>query len=265
MTRQHIMVVGGSGILGLNLMHELKKSHDVTVLLHHRHISDKDCHIRHYEFTDQSSLDALVSSIKPSMIINAIGFTNVDECEQKTDESRFVNTTIPEMLARSAQKHQLKFVHISTDHLFGDAGCLYTEDDVPAPLNVYAKTKLDAEHLVMSHHEDALVIRTNFFGPSPSYHLSLSDQIINALEQGDQIEMLDDITYTPVLTTALIDMMMRLVEVEATGIFNVSSDTPVSKYDFAVMLAKQYGLPLNKIKPIQKTNLAETIKRPRHL
>lgn len=259
------MVVGGSGILGLNLVHELKKHYELTVLLHNRHISDKDCCIRHYKFTDQNSLDNLVDAVKPSMIINAIGFTNVDLCNQKVDECRFVNTTIPKMLALTCQSKNIKFVHISTDQLFGDKGSLFSEKDSPEPLNIYAQTKLDSERLVLSLNPDSLVLRTNFFGPSPHYHLSISDFIISALKNGDEINMLDDITYTPVLTTVLIDLMLRLVKKNARGVFNISSDTAISKYDFAVMVAKQYNLPVGNIKPIQKHKLVEAVKRPKHL
>ena len=51
-------------------------------------------------------------------------------------------------------------VHYSTDFVFdGEKGAPYTEDDKPAPINVYGKTKLDAELAVASITDNHLILR----------------------------------------------------------------------------------------------------------
>lgn len=265
-----ILITGGSGILGLTLIHELKRHHDVMAMVHRRHISDADCPVHHYEFTDQASLDELVKSLNPDLIINTIGLTSVDECEERVQDSVFTNSTIAEMLAKAVAGEKIRFVHISTDHIFKDKDSAdgfesYGEDAKPEPQNIYGKTKREGEVLVQTADPDSLILRTNFFGPSPSYHASISDQIITALSSSEDIEMFDDVMFTPVLASALAAMMMDLVSIKAKGIFNIASDTPLSKYDFAMKIAEVYDLPKKHIKKVSTSGVIENVKRPKNL
>src|SRR5690606_10325884 len=88
----------------------------------------------------------------PEVIINVAAYNAVDAAEAAPAAARAVNAAGAENLARSAAETGARLVHISTDYVFGDqsparaAG--YTEDDIPAPLNEYGRSKLLGERLV---------------------------------------------------------------------------------------------------------------------
>ena len=81
----------------------------------------------------------------------------------------------PKKLAQISLETGSKLIHISTDHLYDGTKDIYTEDDLVSPLNVYGKTKAQAENEVLSINPKALIVRTNFYGWGLSYRKSFSD------------------------------------------------------------------------------------------
>ena len=111
----------------------------------------------------------------------------------------YANIQIAKSLASVCSKKKIKFIHISTDHLFDGTKSYYTENDTKSPLNNYAKTKSQAEDEILALNKDALIIRTNFFGWGPSYKNSFSDKkFLSTLESDKKIELFEDVFYSPI-------------------------------------------------------------------
>ena len=60
----------------------------------------------------------------------------------------------------------------------------------------------------------------------------------------------------------LILYIHELIEKSASGIYNVVSDNRISKYDFGILIAKEFDLDETLIKPIQFSNQVGLVKRP---
>src|SRR6185503_4672232 len=134
----------------------------------------------------------LVNRLQPEWVINCAGFANVDECERDPERAHLLNAELPRNLAAACAEAGVGLVHISTDSVFDGARGSYTEDDEPAPVNVYAQTKLEAERAVKEQFPDALILRTNFIGLSPSRSVGLADWISSRLESGERIQGFTD-------------------------------------------------------------------------
>ncbi|MGI6251801.1 MAG: SDR family oxidoreductase, partial [Anaerolineaceae bacterium] len=70
------------------------------------------------DLSNSQSLRQLVSEVKPSIIINAAAYTNVDKAESEPDLARAINATGPTVLAEEAKKIGAVFVHYSTDYVY---------------------------------------------------------------------------------------------------------------------------------------------------
>jgi dTDP-4-dehydrorhamnose reductase len=157
---------------------------------------------------------------------------------------------------------KIPLVHISTDHLFPGTDALADEDFPISPVNIYGRTKAEAELRVLKENPDTLVIRTNFYGWGTSYRQSLSDFIIRALRAGQKVELFDDVFYTPILVETLAQATHDLMTLNAKGVFNVVGSQRLSKFDFGLRLAKEFGLDQCLIKATQITKKQSLIKRP---
>ncbi|MEK9964287.1 MAG: sugar nucleotide-binding protein, partial [Betaproteobacteria bacterium] len=79
---------------------------------------------------------------KPACIVNAAAYTQVDLAESEEEKAFAVNSTAVEILAKYAFDHDATLVHYSTDYVFdGETTAPYLETDLPAPINVYGKSK----------------------------------------------------------------------------------------------------------------------------
>lgn len=152
-----------------------------------------------------------------------------------------VNITLAQNVALATAHQGIKLVHISTDHLFAGDQPLMTEEDIIEPCNIYASTKAGAEKAVQVN-KQSLIIRTNFYGWGPSYRSSFSDVIISSLRKGKPITLFENVYYSPILAETLVELVHHLLNFEAQGIFHVVSSSRISKYQFGMMLAKQFQL-----------------------
>ena len=109
-------------------------------------------------------LETAIGEFEPAIIINTVALTNVDICESDPDLAYTLNVKSARYAAISAKTLGAKLVHISTDQLFEGERANLTEEDSPCPINVYGRTKRQAEIVVLEEDPRALVLRTNFYG-----------------------------------------------------------------------------------------------------
>ena len=206
-----------------------------------------------------------IDILKPDIIIHTAGLTSVELCEENPQLAQAVNVEFAGNVALTCYQKGIQLVHISTDHLFSGDPLMADESLPTSAMNVYGKTKALAEKLVLQNCPKGLIIRTNFYCWSPSYRSSFSDKIINTLRQGKELNLFDDVFYTPILAEKLILVVHKLIESRECGIFNVVGDDRISKYHFGLAVAKQFGLNANLIKRSKMKERPELVKRPQDM
>jgi dTDP-4-dehydrorhamnose reductase len=143
MVIMRILVTGASGMLGQDIVNTFADAgHEVVA-------TDR----ADLDITNPEAVEATIAKIIPDAIINTAAFNFVDKIE---DPAVFplayaINTEGPGNLARAASKHNIPFVHYSTDYVFaGDKPDGYVETDKPNPISKYGKTKAAGEKLVQA-------------------------------------------------------------------------------------------------------------------
>jgi len=260
--KQRILITGGSGLLAVNWALAARDRCLITLGIHKRTVSVSGTRTRSIDLESVDGLFRVFEEESPSVVIHTVGLTSVEKCEAEPEHARHVNVGLASNVAQACARLGIKLVHISSDHLFSGQESLLDEDHPVAPLNVYGKTKAEAESRVLDCHPQALVIRTNFYAWGTSYRHSFSDFVIESLRGGKNLTLFQDVFYSPILAEAAIQAIHDLIDLKAIGVFNAVSDERISKYDFGRMVTEQFGLPTQGITPGFFADQRAMVQRP---
>ena len=251
-----LLVTGASGFLGGTIAAEaLASGRAVVGAVHQRTLEQPGLRTLSVDLTESSAAKELVNRLQPEWVINCAGFANVDECERDPERAHLLNVELPRNLAAACAEAGVGLVHVSTDSVFDGRRGGYAEDDEPAPVNVYAQSKLEGERAVQEHFPEALVVRTNFIGISPSRTVGLADWISSRLESGERIQGFDDVMFAPLLTNEVARIIFGAMETRLKGLYHATARNIMTKYDFAVSLATALGLDTDLV---ERASLAES-------
>ena len=265
MKKQKILITGGSSLLALNWIISVKDRYDIIITLHKQEVQLDGVQTLFLSLDSKESIEAVLKQYSPTFVIHTTALTDIEECEKDPELARKVNVELAINVASACNYCKVRLAHISTDHLFSGYGEFHKETNKPSPLNVYAKTKLDAENEVLKAYSKALIIRTNFFGWGPSYRHSLTDKIIYALRNGDSIILFDDVFFTPILASELANNVHRLLDLGESGIINIVGNERLSKYEFGLKVAYIFGLNSDLIKKSSIEDNSNLTLRPKDM
>lgn len=259
---ESILITGGSGLLATNWAVSARGRYDITLGVHNRDVSLAGVNSKVIDLDSMDGIVHVLKELKPKFVVHTAGLANVERCETEPAMAQHVNVNIARNVAQACAALRVKLIHVSTDHLFSGEDPLLGEEEDVSPLNVYAKTKAEAEQIVLQVEPTTIVIRTNFFCWGPKYRRSFSDFVIDALRAGKKLVLFQDVFYTPILVEEVVKVVEELVAINASGIFNVVGDDRISKYEFGRSLAQEFGLDLDKIVPTFFVNETGLVQRP---
>ncbi len=265
MKKKKILFFGGSGLLALNWANKIYKSWEVILLKHKRNICFQHAKIMEFEKISKSNIIEVINKENPNLVVNCAAITEVEKCEEEKDNANLVNSVLPEIIANACKLMNIKFIHISTDHLFDGKSSFYQEDNPKSPLNNYGKTKDNAEEKILLENPEALIVRTNFFGWGTSYRYSFSDWIIKSLRESKSIKLFSDVYFTPIYIQELVKIIHILIDKNKQGIFNVVSKERISKFEFGIKIANIFKYPLSLISPISIEDISLMAQRPKDM
>src|SRR5262245_37934442 len=159
-----ILVTGASGLLGANLiMTALEEGLEVAGLYHQHQVNLPGATLLAADLTNKSEVERIFTDLRPEGVIHCAAVSNVDWCEDHPDVAREVNVAASAAIADIANKANAQFLYISTDSVFDGLRGNYAESDDPAPVNIYARSKLEGEREVLRCHPFAAVARINLY------------------------------------------------------------------------------------------------------
>ena len=262
--KKTFIISGATGLLANEIYKYLSKFKKNNVFLSHYKKEKSNKKILIFDYSKIQSIYRILEEYKCDVFIHTAGLTNIEQCEKNKKNARFANIKITENLIKACKKSKkkIKFIYISTDQLFdGKIKAGYSEISRVRPLNFYAKTKALSEQFIKKNYTNYLILRTNFFGRGNKYKLSFSDRIIKNLKTGKKINLFSNVTFNPISIHALVRIILKLNNLNSKGIFNVSSDIPITKYKLGVRIAtlKGYNKKLINATRLEDLNLT---KRP---
>jgi dTDP-4-dehydrorhamnose reductase len=260
-----LFITGISGLLGLNVAFAARGRFEVAGSYRSHPIAADGVAAVAADARDPVEMARVLDRVRPDVVLHTVGLSSVDGCEDDPEAAFDVNCGAAREMARLTHARGIRLVHVSTDHLFDGTKPGRREDDALAPLNVYAKTKAEAEHAVLAEDPAALVVRTNFYGWGTSVRTSFSDWILAGLGAGRTLTMFEDVFFSPILVNDLADALFALIEGKASGVLNVAGGERLSKHAFAQEAAEVFGLPSGSLRAVSVDSVALRAPRPRDM
>jgi len=245
------LVTGAAGFLGANLGKHLQGRAHRVGLARTAAVDNYD-HIVTGDLADPRALEAVVTQVQelhPDVIVHAAAMATHEACEEHPDSAHQVNAVAAAAIGEAAARVGARFILISTDAVFDGSRGHYTEEDTPIPFSTYGRTKLAGERLTLEANPDSLVVRTNFFGWSPSGSRSILEFFVNNLRSGMPVKGFTDFTVTSAYVGVLCEVLEELAATDTTGLLHVTSPDALSKYEFGVAVAEEFGLDFGLITP----------------
>ncbi|CUU53870.1 dTDP-4-dehydrorhamnose reductase [Parafrankia irregularis] len=234
-----VLVLGGDGMLGGELVRRLVRDHDVTATVRAHAPSSPspaDRVLCGVDVCHPESLVDVFAETRPDAVVNAVGLTARRVGEQGMQAAIEVNALFPHRLARLCGAAGARLVHVSSDCVFSGRLGEYHEDDVPDPVDAHGMTKLLGELT----EPGTLTLRTSVLGlETAAVPAGLVEWFLSAT---GRIPGYRRVVYSGV-TTAEFARFVHLALVghpDLSGVWHLASE-PITKFDLLTMLADRLG------------------------
>lgn len=235
-----ILVLGGDGMLGHQLLKQLSSRHTMAVTLR----QDKSCYDAFSLFSDDNSffgidvrnidrVTEVMAQFKPDAVVNCVGIIKQRPSAKQSILSLEINALLPHRLAVLCRLAGARLVHMSTDCVFSGTKGNYLESDASDARDLYGRSKFLGE----VEDESCITLRSSIIGHELSRKSSLLEWV---LAQEGTVKGYKKAIFSGFTTIEMSRIIERVlvVETEAHGVFQVSSD-PIDKY-YLLLLIKKY-------------------------
>ena len=248
-----VLIIGVRGQLGRTLYKYLSKFYNL--------LDDSLDEVKSLDITNRNSLEKIISIYSPDYVINCAAATNVDKCESSREWAYDVNVNgIKNIIASTSPT--TKIIHISTDYIFDGKKESFDEEDLPNPLSYYGKIKLESENVLRSSNREYLIFRTSvIFG---NYGNNFYTWVMDSFLKNKKISIVTDQISNPTWTWSFSEAIYKSMLNNLSGIYHFAGDDVVSRYEFALKIAKINNFTSENIIPIKTKELKQLAKRPKY-
>ena len=227
------------------------------------------------DLADFSGVRDLIRTVKPDILLNPAAYTAVDNAEEEPELVRRVNGIAPGVLAKEMKKLGGALIHYSTDYVFdGKKNTLYNEQDTPLPINVYGRTKLEGEQLVMDAGATYVTFRTSWvYGMRRGGFIN---KVIQWAQQQKIIHIVDDQfgspTWARMLAQATAHVLMQggsnVLDYlqQYRGLYHLAGNGEASRYEWVKTILEHYpgkeDLEVMQILPAKSQDFPSKANRP---
>jgi len=226
------LILGAEGLLG----------RDLIAVMEHRGWEVRGLGRSEVDVTDRKRVEEVVGAWGRGWIVNLAAYTDVDGAEGSPDAAFAVNRDGAGIVARAARKAGTRLLHLSTDYVFdGRRSVPYRPDDLPSPLNVYGRSKLEGEEAVAGYGSRPLTVRTSWlYGAGGRDFL---DAVLERGRKGEPVKVVSDQRSRPTWARSLASTLSVLMERDAAGVLHAGDGGDASWWELATEAFRLAGLP----------------------
>lgn len=251
----------GSGLLGSKLAGIVVNEFTMLTTYKEHPPTTENYKSYYLDIINERDVTVLIKKLNPNYIIHTAALTDVDHCERDKRLAWNINVEGTKHIAEASKETGAKLIYISTDYVFDGEKGMYKENDPTNPIDYYGKTKLQGEKVVNGLRDYIIVRPSVLYGWNPT-KLNFVTWVIQVLKEGNEVRIVKDQFNTPTLADNLAELILTLIEKEECGIFHLSGSERISRFDFALKIAKIFDLNTDLIKPIASDQLNWIAKRP---
>jgi dTDP-4-dehydrorhamnose reductase len=253
-----VAVIGGNGQLGRDVgLAFADEGHAVTNLTH-----------QEIEVSSLASVREALGALRPELVVNASAFHHVEKCEADPALAFAVNGIGTRNLGQITEETGAALMHVSTDYVFdGHKNAPYTEEDAPAPLNVYGNTKLSGEFFARSTNPRHFVVRTSaIYGENPCRAkggLNFVELMLKLSKERKELRVVDDEFVSPTPTAQLARQLVVLSRSSDYGLYHATSEGSCSWFEFAATIFELTNTHI-RLEPARPGEFPAKVPRPKY-
>ena len=247
-----VLITGSNGLLG-------------TALVKQAAFTDYEVVSTQVDIRNAPAVREVIEKVQPTAVLHTAAMTNVDTCELNPKLAYEINVEGTKHVAQAARSVGAKLIAVSSDYVFSGKHGPYSEEDLVGPISVYGLTKLQAERAVFDSGVDYCIARTSvLFDWYVGARTNFVTWLIDTLRDGRETNIVTDQISSPTLTYSAAIMLLALVKQNVQGIFHTAGAESLSRYEFALRIAKCFKLDASLIHPILSADLQQPAQRPIH-
>jgi len=240
-----ILILGGDGMLGHQLLRQWQGQHEVRVTLRR----DPDAYVgfglfrpgnNYYgvDIVHTEELVGVLADFHPQAVVNAVGIIKQQSAAKESIPSIEINALLPHRLAMLCKVAGARLIHMSTDCVFSGRKGNYQESDLSDAEDLYGKSK----YLGEVHESNCLTLRTSIIGTELTRKKSLVEWI---LAQEGTVKGYRKAIFSGFTTIEMARVIERLLlhHPHASGLYHVSS-APISKLELLTKIKEKLELPV---------------------
>lgn len=215
------------------------------------------------DVTDAESVVRVISQVRPDWVVNAAAEAGVDRCERNPDLARRVNVWGTRNLIRACENAGAGLVTVSTNYVFDGRAGPYAETDSTSPVNVYGRTKLDAEEIVLGSPCHGLVVRTAvLYGYRAGCRPNFVTWALESLVRGETIRVVTDEWANPTCVDELAVFLLGLCLRDFRGVIHFAGPEFMSRYEMVRRICQCFNLDADLVVPVTSEELGQIARRP---
>lgn len=228
--------------------------------------------VEELDITNKQEVKKLFDKEKFDFCINCAAYTAVDKAEEDEEKAEKINVLGSKNLALACKENNSTLIQISTDFVYdGKKPRPYKEFDIPNPISVYGKTKLEGEQETMKNNPKTFIIRTSWL--YSTFGNNFVKTMLRLIKEKEELRIVSDQTGTPTyardLAKAVLDVTSTICHSEQNkesqptyGIYHYSNEGTATWYDFTKAVAEYTNNQTCNIKPIDTEDYPTPAKRP---
>lgn len=259
-----VMVTGASGLLGQKVTAAAAAAgHETLPLDYLPGLPTEAGEVQPIDITDPEQVSARTAEFRPDWVVNTAAYTAVDDSEGAREKVHAVNVRGVAHLQAACEATGARLVTLSTDYVFDGTGGPYAEDAERSPLGVYGESKAAMEELLEASSWPSLVVRTMvLYGAARRVRTNFGLWVLEQLRAGERIRVVTDQVGNPTLASDLARLILGMMEQDGRGTYHAAGRDRVSRYTFAVEIARTFGLDEGGIEPVRTEQLGQRADRP---
>ncbi|XP_030315074.1 methionine adenosyltransferase 2 subunit beta isoform X2 [Calypte anna] len=264
---RRVLITGATGLLGRAVFKEFNENNWNAVGCGFRRAQPR---FEQINLLDCIAVHDIIHDFQPHVIVHCAAERRPDVVESQPDAASQLNVAASGNLAKEAAGVGAFLIYISTDYVFDGTSPPYKENDVPNPLNLYGKSKLEGEKAVLENNEDAAVLRIPvLYGEVERLEESAVTVMFDKVQFSNKSANMDHWQQrfpTNVKDVAAVCRQLaekRMLDPSVKGTFHWSGNEQMTKYEMACAIADAFNLPSSHLRPITDCPVVGAL-RPRN-
>jgi len=256
--KTRLLITGGNGQVASALCHH--PAAEAFYLM--------PCSRNTFDITTPATIDTLLTTMKPDIVINTAAYTAVDRAEEEREQALRVNYHGAKQIAIACETHRIPLIHLSTDYIFdGEKNLPYCEEDAAHPLNQYGMSKWLGEQAIRAYNHQHVILRISSVFSQYGHNFYVT--IRRLAQEKETLRIVDDQIVCPTYAGDIAHAILSIATHPfTTETYHYCSDTPISWHAFAMAIldAAAGSLPIitKHILPVSTMEYGARANRPRY-